>query len=178
MEENLKFVISNKYNRDNAVEAYRIIFKKNLLLKRIVLICLPAFYILKGIYRDINSNSSSFLKTAVFIGIVCTYLCFNFEKLQLKILNKKFNFSDNLPDKFSFYNSYYLFEKNHVGTSTLGKLSYDQIDTVYISDNLFIIKSTSNPSFSIINKDGFEVGTSDEFMNFLEDKFKDRIKIS
>jgi len=176
MDENLKFVISNKYNKDNAVEAYRIIFKKNLLLSRIVLICFPLLGIIRGIYIKINSNSSDYLIIAIFIGIVFSYMFFNLEKMRLWNLNKKFNFSDNLPDKFSFYNSYYLFEKNDVGTSKLGKLSYDEIDTVYISDNLFILKSTSNPSFSIINKDGFEVGTSDEFLNFLEDKFKDRIK--
>ncbi|MEG2289310.1 MAG: hypothetical protein RR891_00675 [Clostridium sp.] len=178
MEDNLSFVILNKYNKNNMVEAYRIIFKKNLLSSRIVLSLFPSFGIVSGIYMKINSNSSIFLIAAIFISIIFSYLLFNLEKLQLTTLNKKFNLSDNLPDKFSFYNSYYLFEKNHVGTSTLGKLSYDQIDTVYISDHLFILKFTSNPSFSIINKDGFEVGTSDEFLMFLEDKFKGKIKTS
>gem|GEM_PF-2224912 len=175
-EDELKFTVSKKCEKKTVLEAYRIIARKKLLLSRIIMVCFVVLSILDGIKMKVKYDSTFTLIVAACIFVLFTYMGFNLDKLQLRSLNKKFNLNDNLPDKFSFYNSYYLFKKSDVNSSDLGKLNYDQIENVYISDNLFILKSKD--MMCIIDKDGFVEGTSDEFLDFLQEKFEDKIKIS
>ena len=171
MEENLNYIIVNKYNEDTELEAYKIINKKKLVLDRLILIGGPLFGIIKGI----TSNNPSLLAAGIFMGVIFSYLLFNLERLQIKVLNKKFEFSENTPDKFTFFDSYYLFEKNNINLSKVGRVNYTQIDKIYISDNAYILQATNIKIISVIYKNGFELGINDEFTEFLKEKFSDKV---
>lgn len=169
MEENKKYIIINEYNEKNEIEAHKIINRNNLLVSRLMLIVTPILIIVYGIRTNQYTVASiGFLGLLIFC-----YMIINLEKIQLKSLNKRIAYKKNKPDKFTFYDSYYSFEKNDVNSSKFGRLSYDHIKCVYITDNIYILKSAN--VVSIIYNNGFEVGIKDEFDEFLKEKLGEKI---
>ncbi len=174
MDDCKKFVISNEYNENIMFEAYKLIYKKSF-LSRIFEILLVLFFGIVGISEKIYSDSSSSLIIAFCFGLLFLYMEFNINKIHIKRLNRKFDFTENLPDKFIFYDSYYLYEKKNINNDNFGKVNYKEISELYISKNLFVLKATHIKELCIICKDGFELGNVDEFTDFLKRQFEGKV---
>ncbi|MGL5328559.1 MAG: hypothetical protein ACRDD7_04765, partial [Peptostreptococcaceae bacterium] len=163
------YIIINKYDETKEIEAHKILNKYNLILWKFVLASIPIY----NIYIGISMNNFTITITGILIATVFIYLGLNLAKMQFKVLDKKFDMENNKPNKFIFFDSYCVFEKNNLNSYQNGKLCYEDICKVYITNNLYILKST-NISLTMY-KNGFTCGTSNEFTEFLKEKFKDKV---
>ncbi|MEG2935848.1 MAG: hypothetical protein RR844_05090, partial [Clostridium sp.] len=84
------------------------------------------------------------------------------------------NFVEKLQDKFTFYDSYYVYEKK-TSKEQFVNVSYKEISKVYISKNVFILRAPHIKELCIICKDGFELGNVEDFTVFLKQEFKDKV---
>ncbi|MDU1412248.1 MAG: hypothetical protein E6929_05485 [Clostridium sp.] len=172
MEEKLMFCFLNKCNKSDVLKAYRVLAKRSLLISRIILICFEVIMFTTGL----TTNNSQLIIASIFMGVIIFYVVFNLDKIQVKNLNKKYNFNENMPDKFLFYSSYLLYEKNSSGTSDIGKLLYDEIDSVYISTDVIILQSIKMSEVLILNKTQIDTSILKKFLDYLQEQFNGRIK--
>lgn len=97
------------------------------------------------------------------------------EKIHIKQVNKSIDFMKNFLENLYFYDTYFLCENKNAGISVLSKVNYNEIYNVYISENIFIIRLTGTKHIMIIDKNGFQLGTLDEFIVFLQENFQGKI---
>ena len=166
------FCFFNKCSKNDVLKAYRIFAKRSLFISRIMLICFEVLMFTRGL----TTNNSQLIIASIFMGIIIFYVVFNLDKIQVKNLNKKFNFNENMPDKFLFYSSYLLYERNSSGTSDIGKLMYDEIDSVYISTDVIILQAIKMNRIFILNKTQIDNSVLKKFLDYLQEQFNDRIK--
>lgn len=168
---NNKFVIVNKYNENIVVEAGKLINRRNFRVINLISWIYIALSIIFGIYEKVKNNSMIILIFGSGYTVIYLYMLNGFEKNKI---NNNNDFIANLSDKFTFYDSYYLYE-NSMNNNSCGKVNYEEIKEVYISENIFVLKGSSMKEISIICKDSFDVGGVDEFTDFLKCKFKGKL---
>lgn len=175
MENEANFIVSNVYDDSKILEVYKIVARKLLVTIRIILISVEVLFIIYGVYVKIELGTSITLIAAFLVGILYIYIGFNLEKNHIKQANKTLDLMKNLPENLYFYDSYFLYENKNAGINTLGRIDYNKIDSVHISENIFIIRLTETKQIMVVDKSGFKLGTLEEFTDFLQEKFHGKI---
>jgi YcxB-like protein len=180
--EELKFKFSYKDSVRNLAKAQRIIGKKKLLINRLRLILIILIIAFTFILRAIDLYAISFGEVIVIYfshiqGLIVNLIIILYF-LKMPEVNAwiRIYAIDVIRPKelknptFStcFYETYFSTGAYSDIIDTPYTFNYETISCIYITENLFLIKTNDFKGFQILPKTSLTLGNSKDFMNFLE----------